>query len=896
MFVFKQEGGAFMKNKIHFSRKLLLTAFVLASMFLIVGISSVYSQEKNPNPCTLGDLYLQAGQLDKAEETYAAILTNNPQEACAIEGMQAVSSQRKALLDEYMKAGDYTKARELAAILLAQPIIDQTVVADYHTMMTQIALTPEAENTSTPTPDTYSVVERYFKLGRPDLAYAHLQTAVVEDPALFSVTPVPNQSTTAAANLPKAKDFFAKSWPAWLLETLKAYLSPLLIILASAGVLYLLIRICVQLYLNHKEIKFDVGDFCTKEGKESGLAVNVKALIEREIFRFEKSPNKNRGHIDQPLANTDISSETTIISKDVSTLFNLLNKVFPPKVATLTGVLHPSSINGCALTLRITGPKGNIVDMCTLKQSDYDPEFNGSQKSDVMQEEALCDYNKLIKPAAFWTFWHITNNYNDDLSYHRKTLTRTFGTCDLYAGILNYTGAGMIGENDAWAKKQIDASLKRDNSNLQAIFNQAQLEISEISEENEKLLSKYSNQWIPSITPDTSDWEIGKKTLLLSYNPVINKLIKIVSTLREFESRKDYETSFLYIFSLYHLGAVFEYLYTFTRMEERLKWDDHDLLDNYQFYDEKIKNNEKKEKPDFTLLELSNYFFSEASKRVVIRKIPPKDNKLIIPRLIVKTKNVSLENALMIKVAELSKKHFTKMKKIKMISETESSASDPSEEGFYSPYNSACFHSLIIGKVLGENGGTDVLDFHKNQAIKHLKDNDIENLFDDPWASKDPSLYPLRFYLKKNEKHSQLTKPISHKIEVIYGLPRQFEIKLEDIIGTEKTDELFEIGASVAGRQYIHEKTGIPLDLIKNWIGQADLLQLPKMSSRLAWLLINIGVISIKEMRKIDDYIILRKLEKTNDEYKLIDGLPDRKILMQWKEIANRLPAIFEPD
>jgi len=355
-----------MKNKIHFSRKLLLSLLALSCLFLFVGISNVYSQEEEPDPCTLGDLYLQAGQLDKAEERYAELLVNNPQEACAITGMQAVTDQRKALLDEYMKAGDYAKARELAAILLAQPIIDQTVVADYHTMMTQIALTPEAEDTSTPTPDTYSVIEGYFKLGRPDLAYAHLQTAVAEDPALFSVTPVPNQSITVTANLPKAKDYFAKAWPAWLLEMLKAYLVPLLIILASAGVLYLLVRISYQLYLNHIEIKFDVGDFCTKEGKESGLAVNVKALIEREIFRFEKSPNKNRGHIDQPLTNTEIASETTIVSKDVSTLFNLLNKVYPPKVAILTGVLHPTSKKGCGLTLRIIGPNGNIVDMCTL--------------------------------------------------------------------------------------------------------------------------------------------------------------------------------------------------------------------------------------------------------------------------------------------------------------------------------------------------------------------------------------------------------------------------------------------------------------------------------------------------------------------------------------------------
>lgn len=908
-----------MKKIIHFSRKLLLAALVSFPIILIFRIPSVFSQEVQPDPCTLGDLYLQAGQLDKAEETYADLLTNNPQEACAITGMQAVAKQRKVLLQIYMDAGDFEKAKEVAILLLAQSTTDQSVKDDYHTILTQIAITPEA--TQIPNEDLYNKINAYSVVGRPDLGYAVIQTAAADNPEFILPTTTQYsfnkdiyvnktnsnmQTTITSIPTTQTKYLFSKTWPVWSFEALKAYLIPTLIIIASAGVLFLFTRMFYQIYLNHQGVKFDVGEFCNIGGSENGLATNIKDLIEREIFRFERSPSANYLHINQPLVNIEISAETTIISKDVSTLFNLLNKIFPPKVATLMGVLHPSTINGCGLTLRITGPDGNIVDMCTLWQKIYDPKFKGSQKSDTKQEDALCDYNALIKPAAFWTFWHITNDYNTDLSYHRKNLIRIFGTCDLLAGIMNYVGAGLMGENDSWAKKQIDESLKRDNSNLQAIYNQAQLEISEISEKNEKLLNKYSDQWIPPITPiktDKRDWEIDKKTLLLSYNPVISKLIKIVSSLRKFESRKNYERSILYIFSLYHLGAIFEYLYTFTRMEDGLKWDDQGLMEEYKFYDEKrITPASKQKKPNFTLLEMSNHFFNEANKLVEIRKIPSKGNNLIIPQLIVKTKNVSLDNALKITVAKLSKLNFSKDNFKTLKDRMKNSINDPEEKGYYSPYNLACFHSLVIGKILREYGKDDEdLKYHKEQAFKHLKENGIDDLFNDPWASKDPSLYPLRFYLMNVQKKGnskpptpKVKFPATHAIHAIYGLPRQFEIKLEDILGAEKTDELLEIGATLAGRKYMQEKTGLPIELINNWIEQADLLQLPGMTGEIAWLLIEAGTKTLMEMRKIDDYVVHEKLARINETYNLSTKLPGRELLRQWQETAKKATIIFD--
>jgi hypothetical protein len=136
--------------------------------------------------------------------------------------------------------------------------------------------------------------------------------------------------------------------------------------------------------------------------------------------------------------------------------------------------------------------------------------------------------------------------------------------------------------------------------------------------------------------------------------------------------------------------------------------------------------------------------------------------------------------------------------------------------------------------------------------------------------------------------------PATHAIHAIHGLPRQFEIKLEDILEVEKTGELLEIGTTLAGRKYIQEKTGLPIELINNWIEQADLLQLPGMTGKIAWLLIEAGIKTLMEIQKIDDYFVHEKLIRINETYNFSIKMPNRELLCQWQEIAKKATIILD--
>ena len=771
-----------------------------------------------------------------------------------------------------------------------------------------------AENTvtETPAPSGYDIAMRYKEIGRQDLAYTQLQTAIAQDPD-------PAKLAEYYSNL--------QAWPVVWKGFLESFVVPILLIIASVTIIFCLIRIIGRTIRNSQKILFDVGDFCMDTQEEKGISINIKALIEREIVRYTESGTSNKRFVvvEPPVA-SDVDLETTILTKDVFSVVNLFSKLFPPKVVILSGVLHPYTEKGYGITLRLKDYQGELANECTLWQSVYDPDFklkDNQKKGEEKKIDSLADYISLIRPAALWTYWFITKNYRvsenqEQNKYYQKLvyqseaekscenekeLKKIFGTSVLDSSILNYIGGEAL-NNDEWdkAKKYFLNSLDLDGKNLQALFNLANLESDQTSKKNINQLKENSIDC--KNEPDKEQHAIIAD-ILSSYDKVISKFVTIIQLTKKGNKGKEYYADFLYIFSLYQLGSIFKYLYILSCFKDTQKYHNVEIIKKV------IKSNTKT-----TLIGLSHYFFRKVNSLVYLKEDESGKCQIVWSRKLQKEiTGVSIVNAKLIKVAYQS---------INAISELKPKTNDvvmpldKSENKYflgYEKYNLACYYSAATGKIHALKPNSTKIDENMEKALNYLQKELQENLLTKGWVSTDPSLFPLRCWkeqkdlekqekerlilieeIKTSEKLTDFKQPTGSGIGKLFDISSAYVKKLKKRIGLIDYEDFLKSGATAEGRAYITKRTGLAENLISDWVKQADLMRIPWVSGAFAKLLICAGVNSVQEFKGCQAKTLQLELLKANKKYQLVELMPVDTLLGVWIKEAGKLPIIVRLD
>ena len=322
--------------------------------------------------------------------------------------------------------------------------------------------------TPTPTKDAYAIIDAYAKIGRPDLAYNQLQTAIIENP---------KQIIEQKEKLNKL------NWFIFWEEVRKVYL-------------YFIIIIIILLVMLLKSImcKLDISEF------EPGVEITCKpckafqSLVEEKIWDLSnRNGLREKYFINQPLE--DVSFENTTTSKldDVVGLIKFINKIIPPNVITMSGTLHYSYQRGAGVTMRLVKGKKEILTERTFWQNDYDLGFISSDKTNNTD----CFYS-LAEPVALWIAWYTTDSFNGKrygllIRLARKIkliiraylgvpnkLRKIYGTENLDSYLNNYIGTNYYknGKIDIY-KKYLLQSRSLDSYNRPTLYNLAILKIFE---------------------------------------------------------------------------------------------------------------------------------------------------------------------------------------------------------------------------------------------------------------------------------------------------------------------------------------------------------------------------------------------------------------------------------
>ena len=479
-------------------------------------------------------------------------------------------------------------------------------------------VTAGEQATPTPTKDAYAIVEAYSQIGRPDLAYAQLQTVIIENP---------EQIIEQNQKLNKL------NWFIFWEEVRQVYLYFIIIIF-----------ILIVMLVKSMVCKLDISEF------ESGVEIDCKpcksyqSLVEERIWDLSnRSGLKERYFINQPME--DITFENTTTSKldDVTGLIKFINKLIPPNVITMSGILHHSLMKGAGVTIRLVKGRNRILNERTFWQIDYDLHFNLSQNSD-------CFYS-LAEPVALWIAWNLTDSFNGmrygwlirifrkiKLYFRKKRgvptkLRKIYGTenWDSYEnnfiGIKYYEGGDIDKSSEfLWNSYFLDPY------NRQTLFNLANLKIEKIKNDcmnNNKvdLLKvdfvepiKLLNEII--VLSSRNDSVNGFPLDVLNFQ---NKEDEILQQKKELKRKFKKENRFMLsdqilALTYYHLGIICKYYYVLNNFsddfseilsigEEMLKKSCQviDVIEKYEIrYKKKLLSDENKEMIRITKIGITN--------------------------------------------------------------------------------------------------------------------------------------------------------------------------------------------------------------------------------------------------------------------------------------------------
>jgi hypothetical protein len=134
-----------------------------------------------------------------------------------------------------------------------------------------------------------------------------------------------------------------------------------------------------------------------------------------------------------------------------------------------------------------------------------------------------------------------------------------------------------------------------------------------------------------------------------------------------------------------------------------------------------------------------------------------------------------------------------------------------------------------------------------------------------------------------------------------------FMVQIEKLKGVERshTDRLFEYGirsserllqaaATKQGRVDLAEETGIPEQLILQWVNLADLVRIHGIGEEYSALLEETGVDTLKELRNRRADHLYPALLETNEDKRLVRRNPSFKEVEEWIANAQELPPVVK--
>jgi predicted flap endonuclease-1-like 5' DNA nuclease len=129
------------------------------------------------------------------------------------------------------------------------------------------------------------------------------------------------------------------------------------------------------------------------------------------------------------------------------------------------------------------------------------------------------------------------------------------------------------------------------------------------------------------------------------------------------------------------------------------------------------------------------------------------------------------------------------------------------------------------------------------------------------------------------------------KLIEIEGIGEAYLARLAEA-GVTTVEDLLQKGATPAGRKELEAKSNISQAKILEWVNHADLYRIKGIGQEYSDLLEAAGVDTVVELAQRNPENLLKALETTNAEKKLVRRLPTQKQVSDWVAQAKALPRV----
>ena len=158
--------------------------------------------------------------------------------------------------------------------------------------------------------------------------------------------------------------------------------------------------------------RLDIQDF---DNGATGLEIGkgLSALVEQSLGQLGERPGGIRmALVASTIADAElIVPNTKLVSTPLTFVSQLVDRILPKRVYTLSGYVQKSGYRGAGLTLTLANKRGMVERNITLWQEDYDPligkptETNSDEKDGSSADGDPTGYYLLAEPAAVWLYF-----------------------------------------------------------------------------------------------------------------------------------------------------------------------------------------------------------------------------------------------------------------------------------------------------------------------------------------------------------------------------------------------------------------------------------------------------------------------------------------------------------
>ena len=316
-------------------------------------------------PCDTADQLRQGGLIDEAEQLYVTLLEANPDEPCALAGIQAVAALRGQAAEYYAEgsaleaAGDTEAA--IASYLEAVAIIPR--YAEAHAAIARLV------RGSSPTTDPFVVVRKLADQGLYTAAKAQLVEIIKENPGLDVPADLAFLGEDEILFWAGGQNFYRRN-----IAPITTFLGKVVKVIISLAVgFFVLVAVVFRVFPWIESLfvrKIDIQPF-NKGPKDLEVGPGLAALVEEKI-----KPEIKAYRLDMVEGYLPYFAIPDDVRKVVPTLWllDLLEWAFPPKVLQVKGNLLIKGSKGAGVTVSLVNQRDNrILDVASFWDYDQQP-------------------------------------------------------------------------------------------------------------------------------------------------------------------------------------------------------------------------------------------------------------------------------------------------------------------------------------------------------------------------------------------------------------------------------------------------------------------------------------------------------------------------------------------